>query len=140
MSVRTLAALCCAGACLTGCVERRIVVTSEPPGALVWLNDVEIGRTPAETEFLYHGVYDVRLELDGYEPLITSHKADAPWWEYPGPDFIAEISPVRHENVQEWHFVLEPALGVVQNESELEEGLVERANELRNQLEEQSGS
>ena len=56
----------------TGCVRRTISIVSNPPGALVWLNDREVGRTPIEVEFLYYGTYDVRIVKDGYEPLITT--------------------------------------------------------------------
>ncbi len=50
---------------LTGCVERLITVRSQPPGALVHLNDEEIGRTPVTVPFKFYGVYDVRLEHEG---------------------------------------------------------------------------
>ncbi len=38
-----------------GCVQRTITITSDPPGALVWLNDREIGRTPLDVNFVYYG-------------------------------------------------------------------------------------
>lgn len=47
-----------------GCVERTITITSEPSGALVHLNDEEVGRTPLTVPFTFYGVYDVRLEMD----------------------------------------------------------------------------
>ena len=62
-----------AGGC--GRQERVIEITSEPAGAVVWLNDRELGRTPVQTEFLFFGVYDVRLALEGYEPVVTSREA-----------------------------------------------------------------
>ena len=61
---------------LGGCVKRTIMVTSDPEGALVWLNEREVGRTPVEVEFLYYGTYDVRLVKDGYEPLLTKGEAE----------------------------------------------------------------
>lgn len=117
-----------------GCVERRISVTTEPPGALVWINDQEVGRTPLETNFKFHGVYDVRVELDGYEPLSTSAKASAPWYEYPVIDLFAEATPWTNRNTQEWHFELEERLEGRVSPEELESGLIERAGELRGQL------
>jgi hypothetical protein len=30
---------------LAGCVEREMLVTSEPAGAIVYVSDVEVGRT-----------------------------------------------------------------------------------------------
>ncbi len=52
-------------ALLAGCVERLITVHSSPAGALVYLNDEEIGRTPVSVPFKYYGTYDVRLEHEG---------------------------------------------------------------------------
>ena len=46
-----------------------------------------------DVPFAWYGTYDVRLEKDGYEPLWTTGEADAPWWEYPGPDLVAEAIP-----------------------------------------------
>jgi hypothetical protein len=59
---------------LVGCVERTISITSEPRGALVYLNDEEVGRTPVSVPFTYYGVYDVRLER---EPEWASVEAAA---------------------------------------------------------------
>jgi len=87
-----------------GCMRRTIDITSEPAGALVWLNDTEVGRTPLEVNFKFYGTYDVRLVADGYESLMTSAKADAPFVEYPGPDLVASAFPI-HNRVA-WHFKL----------------------------------
>jgi hypothetical protein len=91
---------------LGGCVERTISITSEPSGALVYLNDEEVGRTPVTVPFTYYGKYDVRLQKQGYTPLWTSGDAVAPWWEFPGPDLIAELgdNKVRID----WNYKLEP--------------------------------
>lgn len=128
-----VACVCALIPMLTGCTERRIRVTSEPAGAIVWLNDVEIGRTPTETSFKFYGTYDVRVELDGHEPLITTADASTPWWEYPGPDLIAEAIPGR-KSIIDWHFVLEPKLNETMGRDELEEGMIDRARKLRDEL------
>lgn len=119
---------------LGGCVERRIEITSEPSGALVYVNDQQVGRTPTEAAFLFHGVYDVRVELEGYEPLRTEAATDAPFYEYAPLDLVAEALPTRIENVQRWHFVLEPSLERSLPKAVLEAGLLERAGEMRGQL------
>jgi len=94
---------------LSACTERLLVITSQPEGAQVILNDVEVGRTPVEVGFTYYGVYDVRLRKDGYEPLITSREAEAPFYEWPGVDLVAMATPTRKSTVIRWHFDLEPA-------------------------------
>ena len=111
----------------TGCVRRTISIVTEPPGALVWLNDREVGRTPIEVEFLYYGTYDVRIVKDGYEPLITSGKADAPLWDVVGIDLVAELLPLEFHSRVEWTYQLEP----LTND---DAGLIQRARDLRSQM------
>ncbi len=123
--VRFTAAL--AGAAAPGCVERTIHITSDPPGALVHLNDEEVGRTPLDVGFTFYGTYDVRLERDGCKPLWTKQKADAPWWEAPGPDLVAEALPGVKSQLH-WHFTLEPT------PESREDTLIDNARQLRQSL------
>jgi len=106
-----------------GCIQRTVSITSNPPGALAYLNDEEVGRTPVEVPFTFYGVYDVRLERDGYMPLWTTHKAEAPWWEALGPDLVAEF--VGGKVQLNWHFEMEPLTEVS------DEALIDRARQLR---------
>ncbi|MFG0330594.1 MAG: PEGA domain-containing protein [Phycisphaerales bacterium] len=112
---------------LTGCVERTISITSEPEGALVYLNDREIGRTPVEVEFLYYGTYDIRLVKDGYEPFVGAAKAEIPLYDQPGIDLVAEALPINFEKRVEWHFELEPAAAEI-------DPMIDRARDLRSRL------
>jgi len=120
---------------MPGCLERTIVVTSEPPGAVVWLNDQELGRTPVETDFTFYGTYDVRLRLEGYEPLVTSRVASAPIYEVPGLDIFAEAVPAKIATRLEWHFDLVPLPERAQgaDAGQLRTRLLDRAGELRKQ-------
>lgn len=93
-----------------GCVQRTIEITSEPTGAQVYLNDVEVGRTPLEVGFTYFGTYDVRLRKAGYEPLTTNAKTDAPMHEWPGFDMVAMAWPDTKRTVIRWHFEMEPSI------------------------------
>ncbi|MBI1303919.1 MAG: PEGA domain-containing protein [Phycisphaera sp.] len=112
---------------LSGCVERRISIETDPPGALVWVNDRQAGRTPVAVSFTHEGTYDLRIEKDGYEPLVTPATTEGPIWDAVPLDFFAEILPVRARNETRWVFVLAP-----RNDSE--EALVSRAAELRAKL------
>jgi len=111
---------------VVGCTERLITITSQPAGALVHLNDEEIGRTPVTVPFTFYGTYDVRLEAEGYRPLWSERKANAPLWDQPGIDLFAELrSPTSHIK---WHFEMEL-------EGEVDEtALIERANELGSRM------
>lgn len=112
---------------LPGCAQRIIAITSEPEGALVTLNDVQVGRTPVEVEFTYFGVYDVRLSKPGFEPLSTSAEAKAPLHEWPIVDIFAAAIPTKKVTRIDWHFTLEPARDDVP-------GMLERAASLRGEL------
>lgn len=111
-----------------GCVRRTIEVTSSPPGAMVWLNDEQLGRTPVQTDFKFYGTYDVRLSLDGYEPLTTSAEAVTPFYEYPGPDLLVAALPL-HNRIA-WHFDLKPTQEST-DKAGAERAIVERARALR---------
>lgn len=81
-------------ACLAlgaGCVRRTLTVNTEPQGALVWLNDEEIGRSPATVDFLWYGDYGVTARMPGYQTLIAHEEIKAPWYQWAGVDFFTEI-------------------------------------------------
>lgn len=100
-------ALCLAAVLLTGCVERRLTIHTEPQGAIVTLNDQEIGVSPVTVPFNWYGDYWVRISKDGYETLNTHRKLKAPLHDYPPFDFFAEILyPGRIVNTYEWTFDL----------------------------------
>lgn len=132
---RATIALCLlllAGASLTGCMSRRLHITSTPPGASVAINDVDVGRTPLEVDFTYYASYDVLLTLDGYEPLRTKAKAKAPIYEYPPLDLPASMTGV-HTDVR-WHFDLQPLPERTLPREQFERELLERAQGLRGTL------
>lgn len=91
-----------------GCVRRVVEVTSEPSGAIVWMNDREVGTTPCTVEILHYGTYDVRLEKPGFEPKVEGLNASAPAWDLPGPDLVAELLPTEVVSRNRWHLVLHP--------------------------------
>ena len=120
-------------ATLGGCVERIISITSQPSSALVYLNDVEVGRTPLEVQFLHYGVYDVRLEAQGYKPLWTKQEAKTPLWDQPGIDLFAEAIPGTKSHIS-WHFEMEPA------EATDADRLIDRAGQMRSLVTQEAGN
>ncbi len=77
-------------ACQSGCVERRLMVRTNPPGALLYVDDYPIGTTPCSTSFTYYGTRKIQLVKDGYETLTLMQSIPAPWYEYTPFDFVAE--------------------------------------------------
>lgn len=94
---------------LTGCVERRLTVITEPSDAVVWLNDEEIGVSPVTVSFNWYGDYSVRIEKPGYEIVNTHRLLKRPMHDYAGLDFIAEVLwPKTIEDSYTWTFELSP--------------------------------
>ena len=119
-----------------GCVKRTIRIDSEPQGALVYLNDKEVGRTPCQVEFTWYGSYDVILRKepvrreDGtvvrHKPLHETRRARAPWYQWPVLGFVAEVlTPWTYHDRHYWAFILEP------EDPPDHAALLERARQLR---------
>lgn len=116
---------------LAGCVERTIKVTTQPQGATVILNDEEVGRTPADVRFLWHGTYDVIVRKEGYQTLHTSKKIDLPVYQWPVIDIFTELLiPYTWHEQHAWNFDLEP------QQLPQREELIERATEFRHEAQE----
>ncbi len=114
-------------ACVSsGCVRRRITVRSNPPGALVYIDDQEIGTTPVSTSFIYYGTRKFRLVKDGYETLTVLQNFRPPWYQLVPIDFASEnLSPWEHRDERILDFDLVPQRIVPTRE------LMERADNLR---------
>jgi len=110
---------------LPGCIRRTISITSEPSGALVYLNDEEVGRTPTEVPFTFYGLYDVRLKKSGYATLHTTREAEAPFADTIGVDLFTEMLPGTVRVNLDWHFELAEA------QPPNERNLVSRGRQLR---------
>src|SRR6516164_6523474 len=65
---RTLLGACVALG-LAGCVERRFLIESDPPGAFVYKDGQFLGATPVDVSYLYYGKYEFMLVKDGFETL-----------------------------------------------------------------------
>ena len=98
-----------AAACLCGCVEREMTITSEPDGALVFVSDREVGRTPLTMPFTWYGDYDIILRKDGYQTLKTHANITPPIYEIPPLDFFSQLAPWTYHDRRYLHYrLLEP--------------------------------
>jgi hypothetical protein len=114
---------------LAGCVERELTINTTPQGALVELNDEQIGISPVTVNFNWYGDYCVRLSKEGYETLSTHRELKGPWYDNFPFDFFAQIvNPNRIIDSYEWTFELSPRQQISKDE------LIQNANELKNQL------
>jgi len=114
---------------LGGCVERKLTINTEPQGALVVLNDEEIGESPVTVSFEWYGDYDVRISKEGFETLKTHRELKGPWYDMFPFDFFAQlIVPNRIVDSYEWTFELSP------QKQPTREELIQDAEELKKQL------
>jgi hypothetical protein len=110
MGLALVLAACLASTGCYGQVLRTLTIESEPPGAVCWLNDNEIGRTPITVPFTYYGTYGVRLEYPGYEPLTTKAKVRMPFYENIPLDLAFEtVVPGIQYDTHEFKFALKKA-------------------------------
>jgi hypothetical protein len=120
---------CLAGIVVAGCVERTLTINTEPQGAVVVLNDQEIGVSPVTVPFNWYGDYWVRAGKDGYETLNTHRKLNGPIYNHPPLDFFVQILwPGRIVDAYEWTFDLTP------KEYPTRDELIEQGQSLRTQL------
>jgi len=135
MALLACAALLSAG----GCIERTITLVTEPPGCVVYLNDVEQGRTPCTVPFQWYGDYDVRIRGEQntgtpenpqttYYYLHTHRVAETPWYQFIPIDFFVDILPFQARDDKTWAFIVPP----VPDQSP--EQLIQNAKELKSQL------
>jgi hypothetical protein len=114
-----------------GCVERRMVITTEPFGAIVYdEKNIALSASPADKPFTYYGKYSFKIVKDGYETLIVEENVQPPWYEWIGLDFISEtLVPWSLRDVRRFHYKLQPVV-VVPPDQVLEKGTLLRARGL----------
>jgi hypothetical protein len=109
-----------------GCVKRDMTITSDPPGADVWVNEQWHGKTPYRLPFKHYGVFGIRLEKNGFYPMLVKEPIKAPFYQRVGPDLIAEaVVPTTIHDRRELHYVLQPV-----NESDEITAIIERSEAL----------
>ena len=117
------------GLFLTGCVERKLTINTEPQGAIVTLNDEEIGTSPVTVGFEWYGDYSVRVAKPGYETLKTHRELKAPLRDKFPFDFFAQcLTPKRIVDSYEWTFALEEKKPIDKDK------LIKEAQNLKEQL------
>ena len=125
--MQAIACLAAIGCLLqTGCVRRRLMVRSNPPGAMVYVDNQPIGTTPCATDFTYYGTREIRLVKAGYETLTVNQPLPAPWYQIPPLDFVSEnIVPRKIQDYRTASFNMVPQV-IVPTEQ-----LIARGEQLR---------
>jgi hypothetical protein len=84
--VALLAAVCFG----SGCVYRRIIVRSDPPGARVLIDGQEVGYTPTGIPFTYYGTRRLTVIKPGFETHSELVTIPPPWYQYLPLDFVSD--------------------------------------------------
>ena len=121
---QTILAIAAVLAVLGGCVEREMTLITDPPGALVYVSEKEIGRTPVTQPFLWYGDYEIIVRREGYQALHTHADLRPPVYEIFPLDLLSAIVPWTYHDRRYLHFTLEPL------ESPTDDALVRRAMDL----------
>ncbi len=118
---------------LAGCVERKLVIRSDPTDADVWIDGEFVGKTPTDFAFSWYGTREILLEKKGYETLRTEEQIAPPWWQYPVFDLLTDVViPITFTDFRDLKYRLSPSPAT------LDTGPVEdRAGELKKDLEKQ---
>lgn len=117
-----------------GCVQRRLTIRTNPPGAVVYIDNYEIGTTPVATDYVYYGTRKITIVKDGYETLTTYEKISPPWYEWFPLDAISEnVIPWEIRDERALQFNLAPQV-IVPTEQ-----LTARANAARERNRAQAG-
>jgi hypothetical protein len=103
MSIIFFATLCFC----CGCVERKITIITEPSGALVALNDEEIGTSPVTVGFEWYGDYNVRITKEGFQTLNTHQNLKRPLRDRAPLDLFDDMFNTRIDEYT-WTFKLQP--------------------------------
>lgn len=81
-----------------GCVERKMVIRSDPPGAPAWVDEEPAGATPLEYPFHHYGHRKVRVGpiRDENDAVAYREKEEvlhvrAPWFQTFPIDFFFEV-------------------------------------------------
>ena len=99
---------------------------TNPPGALVLVNDQPQGWAPVDGNFVYYGKYKFTLIKDGYETQTITEDMCLPWYEYWPLDFFFEnFYPFKLEDKHRFSYEMSPPK--LPDEMELKR----RAEELR---------
>jgi PEGA domain len=93
-----------------GCVERKMLIRSDPPGATITLDGQTLDtRTPTEVPFDFGGTRSVTLSAPGCRVLETTAELVDPWYTYFPLDIGAEfLWPGTIHDTQAFDFKLEP--------------------------------
>ena len=94
----------------TGCLaERRLLVETTPPGALVELDWEPVGHTPLELVIDHDGKRRLLVSLEGYESVLRDIEFESTWKSsFPFDVFTELLHPLPEDEVMRVTLELSP--------------------------------
>jgi hypothetical protein len=75
-----------------GCVERTLDIRSDPPGATVYVDGFDLGRTPIKrVRFDFYGTREIVLAKPGHHTERRIIEISPPWWCHFPYDIVPEL-------------------------------------------------
>lgn len=114
---------------LTGCVQRRLQIRSQPEGALVSIDRQPVGLTPVSVPYTYAGTREFQLEKDGFKTVRVAQNIRPAWFDrFPISFFSNHFAGREVRDDRLFDFQMEP------KEAVNEAVLFERANDFRDNI------
>ena len=104
-----LSAYCLVLSLIMGCVTRSLTIKTEPPGALVYVNDQLKGHSPVTYDFEWYGWHRLTLRKEGYQRLDDRQQLRSPVYLWIPFDPVMELLPFRISDARTWSYTLTPA-------------------------------
>ena len=92
----------------TGCVRQSLTIKTDPPGAMVYVNDQLKGSTPVTYNFMWYGWHRVTIRKDGYQRLDDRKLLHAPPYLWIPLDLVMELLPLPIRDTRQWSYTLTP--------------------------------
>lgn len=116
--------------CVSGCVQRRLIVKTQPEGAFVSIDNIPVGYSPVSVPHTYYGTREFKVEKDGYKTVNVQERIRPKWYSTFPISFITEnFWPREIRDQRIFDFQLQPKTLTDEND------LVDRANDLRMNVE-----
>lgn len=95
---------------VAGCVKKSIGVRTDPPGATIFLDGLEVGTSPLErSPFDFYGTREIMVVKSGYVIERRLVEIEQPWFTYFPFDVVSELLlPYNIQDRHHYYFMLEP--------------------------------
>ena len=92
----------------TGCLHRSLTIRTEPPGALVYLNDQLKGESPVTYDFEWYGWHRVTIRKAGFERIEERKLLRVPPYLWIPFDLAMELAPFPVNDQRTLSYALTP--------------------------------